>query len=558
MEKTKMLTFLAAGACALSAVAAGVQTTLKATNPKGLVFAGWYGEDGSPLAGGGDYRSPSLPYAMPDSVSAVWARYALAQDDATSLGIDVEDRYSTSGAFDLTLNVRSLSFPKVAVSGLPAGLQFDAKNLRIYGTAKKPGTYTVTAKLTNASVKKATVKTFTIVVDNLTGANELLSVRSAADGATALRNARGERYVISAGVSELDLPVLNAANSADKLTLSGLPPGLKYNAGTGRIEGVATKAGTYTVTATVKSGKASSVSTFTVEVRALPEWAVGTFKGVGWYDSIVYDDDDMMTKNMFGTLTVAANGRVTGKIAFGWERVEIPIRNFFATFAAQSLTGYDAETGFYYLDAEVFFNKGGAVIGDRRTRRFYLKPAAYDSDGKLTVGEIHVEEDDFRLRLTQDVLKRKDFTDRPSFTAKKTTVSIARPVSWHEWIDGMGYCWLEGTGIFTLVISSSGAVTATYAESDVIVYPENSSVGKYYKNYCSRSIAASLMPTRHMKARTEEYYLAEVPVFSPGGDTAISFELKLPVSPDGKIYERSCEFVSISDIPVEDIDEWPF
>lgn len=493
---------------------------------------------------------------MPDSVSAVWARYALAQDDATSLGIDVEDRYSTSGAFDLTLNVRSLSFPKVAVSGLPAGLQFDAKNLRIYGTAKKPGTYTVTAKLTNASVKKATVKPFTIVVDNLTGANELLSVRSAAGGATALRNARGERYVISAGVSELDLPVLNAANSADKLTLSGLPPGLKYNAGTGRIEGVATKAGAYTVTATVKSGKATSVSTFTVEVCALPEWAVGTFKGVGWYDGIEDDDNDVMTKNMVGTLTVAANGRVTGKIAFGWERCAIPIYDIFATFAAQGLTGYDAETGFYYLDAEVFFNKGKAVIGDRRTRRFYLKPSSYDSEGKLTIGEIHVEEDDFSLRLTQDVLKRKGFADRLNFAAKKTEMSLTRPVFWHSWVDGFGKCEFRGTATLTLTIGSSGAVVPTFVE-DAAIFFDDFQIGKTWHKKGSIP-THSLMPARYVKAGTEEYYLAEVPILSSTGGNIFSFELKLPVSPDGKIYERDCEFVSISGTPVENIDEWPF
>ena len=557
MKKSKVLTFLAAGACTLSAFAAGVQTTLKATNPKGLVFAGWYGEDGSPLVGGADYRSPSLPYVMPDSADNLWARYALAQDDAASLGIDIEDSYNTSGEFDLALNVQSLSFPKVSVSGLPSGLKFDAKNLRISGTAKKPGTYTVTAKLTNTSVKKAIEKKFTIVVDNLTGANTLLKVSDAAGGAARLRNARGEKYEIAAGVSELDLPVLNVLNSGDGLTLSGLPPGLKYNARTGKIEGVATKGGTYTVTVTVKSGKATSVSTFTVEVRALPAWAIGTFQGTGkLYDSTIeewnweYSHWDgyssPVDENLFGTLTVAANGKVTGSASIIWEDAEIYAA---ATFTAPALTGYDAETGCYYIDIDLAFwrdnGDGGEINGFKgycRNLRFHLKPVAFDADGKLTIGEVSVKGSDAELQLTQDIYKIKGFSDRPVFAEKNVNISISRPYP------GMYHELMNGRRDVTLTISRAGAVTIKYFED----YIED---GERVVN--KGSYKANMVVTRHVKTAAEEYYLAEIPFHIWNKNIAVSFGLKLPVSSDGKVHERDCDFTSILGIDIGDFDEWP-
>lgn len=534
MKNTNILTVLAAGVCTLSAVAAGVQTTLKATNPKGLVFAGWYGGDGLPLAGGADYRSPSLPYAMPDSESAVWARYALAQDDADSLGIDVEDSYGTSGAFDLTLNVRSLSFPKVAVSGLPAGLKFDAKSLRIYGTAKKPGTYTVTAKLTNASVKKAVERKFTIVVDNLTGANELLRVSNAAGGATALRNARGEKYVISAGVSEFDLPVLNAANGADKLALSGLPSGLKYNAKTGKVEGVATKAGAYTVTATVKAGKTTSVSTFTVEVKALPAWAVGTFAGCGEYVSAEESDpsDDaeapieseiaVSANRVNGTVTIAANGKLSGKFL-----LDDPIneRTLTASFSARSLAGYDAAQDTYWFDAQVLFKMGRETV-DAGTHRLYL--AAKDYNGEVKIGRIYAEDEDFALDFAQNIWKVKGFADKPTFAQKTVTLVEQHNI--------FGDDETEGTSTVTLVLNQNGTVSFTMLDEGV-------DAGVKFRDRVSGK--ADLTVTGYVESEDGDYYTAVIPVsFSDG---LMKIKVQLGLDEDGKVYTDGSKITYIDE-----------
>ena len=176
---------------------------------QGLRLRGLDAANGKPLEGDVDFRSPSFPYTAAGEDVAVRAEFIPAAEDA-AFELAVDDVSYTSGTFDLTLAIFSRSLPKVALSGLLPELKFDAKANRISGTATKPGTYTVTANLTNASVRKAVVQTFTIVVDNLTGANGLLLVRDAGGDEAALLNDRGECYEISAGVREFDLPALTA------------------------------------------------------------------------------------------------------------------------------------------------------------------------------------------------------------------------------------------------------------------------------------------------------------------------------------------------------------
>jgi hypothetical protein len=103
-----------------------------------------------------------------------------------------------------------------------------------------------------------------------------------------LKNGKGEKYVVSVGISNVEDFLPNLKLTKGSLNVSGLPEGLKYDAKNGKITGVATKSGTYTVTLTVTDGKAKYVSTITIEVEALPDWVVGTFEGYcheyGWYD----------------------------------------------------------------------------------------------------------------------------------------------------------------------------------------------------------------------------------------------------------------------------------
>ena len=268
----------------------GKKVSLKATANKGFVFAGWHDViEGDWFYGAEDYRNPKLSYVMTDSDVELLAVFVpLAEDYWLDLYIEGEpisenasdNVFYVDGEVEVALEIDSLSLPKASVSGLPKGLKFDAKTNTITGTPTAPGLYEVTVKLTNQSIKKAIVRRFTIEVSNLRGANDYF-----VDG---LYNGYGDRYSLSVGISNVEefLPNLELWSGDAKLAVSGLPSGLKYEASTGQITGCATKAGAYTVTLTVTDGKEKYVSTITIEVEALPDWMVGTFRGsveaYGW------------------------------------------------------------------------------------------------------------------------------------------------------------------------------------------------------------------------------------------------------------------------------------
>ena len=313
------------------------QVTLKVAAAKGYVFAGWHKDSAfteacdSTLA---DYRNPTYTYNVGSNNVNFNAHFVTVEED-TKLDL-VEVKEITSKGSDLRviqLVIDSYSLPKVSVKGLPAGMKFTAKPVMkkgskteveypancIYGTPTKPGVYTVTVSLTNATVKKAVTKTFTIEVPNLTAADKYFRYE--------IRNDEDDSYKVTTGVGDLsDLPSLRLKNSNNKLAVSGLPAGLKYDAKTGQIIGVPTKPGVYTVTLTVTEGKVKSISTITVEVEPLPEWVQGTFEGYsyeyGWYHDYFYqrypDDPDYERIGRF-TLTVSNTGKATIKtITASW------------------------------------------------------------------------------------------------------------------------------------------------------------------------------------------------------------------------------------------------
>lgn len=325
-------------------------------------------------------------------------------------------------------------------------------------------------------------------------------------------------------MAESGLPALTVRNAADRLTLSGLPAGLKYNAKTGRIVGPATKVGTYTVKATVKSGRASYVSTFTVEVKPLPAWAVGTFTGSG--ASEVWDYD-FVEDNLYGTVTVGANGRLSGKILFDTD----DDRLLTATFSAPALTGYDAEEGCYYFDAALTFRNGREVVEDGSPRRLYLHPGDYDEEGNLTIGRISVEDGDgFRLDLVQNVWKLKDFADLPAFAERKVVVSTTQEI----WGDP------EAEGISTLILTldPKGTVTATLIDKGV-------EDGEPFLESCA--FKGDLLVVKHQTDEEGEFYEAEIPLVN-GNIFTIRVVVKMRVSPDdGKVHTEGCEITHCTD-----------
>ncbi len=119
-----------------------------------------------------------------------------------------------------------------------------------------------------------------------------------------------------------EMPLPEAFAHAARVTVNGLPRGLRYNTLTRMITGVPSQAGAYTV---VFSATGMPTQTVKLTVGALPAWAWGTFNG-------------FMEGGGSASMRVTALGKVTGKLAFGSTN---------CTFSATSYaTGGSAEDGF--------------------------------------------------------------------------------------------------------------------------------------------------------------------------------------------------------------------
>lgn len=518
----------------------GKKISLKAKAAKGYVFAGWYSDAAytTPFESALDYRTASLSYIVPECDTVLYAQFVSAAEDSIIelkansqiVGENPSDTvFTTSGDTLIALDATSVTMPKISVSGLPSGLKFTAKQVlnkdksilaeanTIYGAASKPGTYIVTAKLTNATIKKAITRSFTIVVDNLTGANDAFK--------DSLDNARGVKYDIPAGVSAaaLDLPSLALKNSGAKLSVKGLPAGLKYNSTTGKIEGVATKAGTYTVMLTVTEGKNRKVSTITIDVAPLPEWAVGTFTGIGEYSGLVqYAEPE---DNLYATVTISANGKVSGNLLVDIGDEE---KLLTAKLAASSLTGYDAEEGSYYCDVMVAVKDGRNVV-EEKIRRLYIIPADYDgANGTQKVGVVRCEDEEVCIGLHQNVMKHKGFGGSlPSFAASKTIVEKTLP------IHGDPEC--EGISTLTLEINSKGAVSATMVDDCI---DNGEKVLEKVKGNGELIIWGYDKEHRVYKSSVAIVF---------GKFATLAVDLDLHISDDGKIYADGCEIVYCTD-----------
>ena len=120
--------------------APGKKVTLKATANKGYVFAGWNSQS---IVIEGNQLQPSITFEMPSNDVEYVARFVTAAEDAASIalaldGVDMrpaEDGspYQTNvwaGVYlEWPVEVGALSLPTVAVSGLPSGLKFTAKDI---------------------------------------------------------------------------------------------------------------------------------------------------------------------------------------------------------------------------------------------------------------------------------------------------------------------------------------------------------------------------------------------------------------------------------------------
>lgn len=495
------------------AFAANKKVTLKATadtkddakkGTKKSVFAGWYYSrtdgssvqdmnaqaarststtDGSPVdeenlvpvGSTVDFRTASLPYVMTAApTTTLYAMFVTAEEDS-DIALYVDGNEITSNATDnnfvaegttiLPLEMESISIPKAAVSGLPAGMKYTDKALTvkatkteeaydvpanaIYGTPTKPGLYTVTVKLTNTTIKKAIEKTFTIEVPNFTAANGYFVDN--------LDNGIGKKRVLSVGITNIDdfLPSLALNSVTAKLAVSGLPSGLKYDAKTGKITGIATKPGTYTVTLTVTEGKAKYVSTITIEVEALPDWVVGTFygkeiaRGTGYYEWVC---------PMQITVTISAVGKISIK---GIEPGES------GTSRSAQLTEVRDDGSYAFTVHHVSGRKGndGYTEGDLEG---VITPMVYGDNVEFGCCIIHdvgvCDEDDDPYESDgeayQSLYSSKSHVSKlPAFVRNAVTTVNMNYMRDDDWDSYYG-------GYLTLKYGANGAVTTAYSETE--------------------------------------------------------------------------------------------
>ncbi len=195
---------------------------------------------------------------------------------------------------------------KATLTGLPSGLKYSDGT--ITGKATKAGTYTVNISTKNEA--GSATKSLTIhVVDP----GFIVSCSAQSNGSSVASNvASGGTVEMYAGVNQTitlsSIPgKADVANADATVTAKGLPAGLKLSGG--KIIGVPTKAGSYAVNVSFKN-KLSWTSSFllNIVVHPLPDWAVGNFEGF-----VSLDEND----GGFATMSVAAAGKISGKISYG-------------------------------------------------------------------------------------------------------------------------------------------------------------------------------------------------------------------------------------------------
>ena len=250
----------------------GAKVTLTAKAAKGWAFTGWYDAHGNKANRAGipgfgvDWRLESVSFQMPATsldLTAAFARTVnLVFPPAAIKTIPdqtlTQDGAFEDGTFDLGEYIDSDAFPKTTLTGLPPGIAFDAKTLVLSGVCKKPGVYTVTVTSSVSWTKELYIRKFKIFVPNIRWGVESMPLDFE------------DSYFLAGG---LPPPLNNEFSALDfagwKMTLSGLPSGVKYDAKKKMLTGVATKEGFYTVTFTAKRGKETRVCTSTFIVDFL-------------------------------------------------------------------------------------------------------------------------------------------------------------------------------------------------------------------------------------------------------------------------------------------------
>lgn len=237
--------------------------TLTATPAEGYVFTGWYTQmfdDCDRLSA--DYRYPEVSCEAQDApayavftriedlaTEEVWLNYSDYTEDVGerwyTLGEDDEMHEPVTIYFEPKraidrgrIVVETGTFPTVTVTGLPEGVTFNPNLLEIAGAPLEPGSHKVTVSVTALNCQPKT-GVFEFFVNNYK--SEVIQVIE--NHGEKIDHIDGTPFVPGA---EIDFPI----SGADGCEVSGLPPGLMWDAERGCIVGKPTNPGNYTVTFT--------------------------------------------------------------------------------------------------------------------------------------------------------------------------------------------------------------------------------------------------------------------------------------------------------------------
>ncbi len=178
---------------------------------------------------------------------------------APTLGGTYNDRSVTVGtpitSFTLPAATAGRPEPTYALSGLPAGLDFDRSSRRITGTpaAAIVGTYTLRLTATNGAGSDSV--TFTLRVRARPTRPDLPAVP--------------DRSVTVDAAVDITLPAATAGHPAPAYSTTGLPAGLDFDPSSRRITGRANAVGISTVTYRAANSEGSASRTFELSVQPI-------------------------------------------------------------------------------------------------------------------------------------------------------------------------------------------------------------------------------------------------------------------------------------------------
>jgi len=248
------------------------------------------------------------------------------------------------------------------------------------------------------------------------------------------------------------------------VTVGNLPTGLKFtakpvtakvregtktvtvtNVSANTIYGVPTSVQTKAAKVTVTtSGKSKRVYELKITVDPLPAYAQGSFDG-----PVNLEDG---TTNGVATLTVAANGKVSGSV----QQIENG-KNVKYTLTATSLSDYDLKSGDFTLRPTY---KAGSV-----TKTIELRLAANEADKRL--GIVAGGSDDFTLALYQNVWKN---------SATKGDPEVAPEIVTRKWTEDSLTLTLKKGGVLSiagkLTNAADGSQVSVSGTSQVFYVPE--------------------------------------------------------------------------------------